>query len=142
MWRASSAGLILIAAAVLAPARSSSQTATETLPASLSDAQFWKLSGDLSEPAGSFRSENLVGNEQTHQYVLSELRQAARPGGVYMGVAPDQNFTYIAAVRPRIAFIVDIRRGNLLQHLMYKAVFAMSQDRREFISRLFSKPRP
>ena len=142
MWRAGSAGLILIVAAVLTTAPSSSQTVAGTLPASLSDAQFWKLSSDLSEPGGSFRSENLVGNEQTHQYVLSELRQTARPGGVYMGVAPDQNFTYIAAVRPRIAFIVDIRRGNLLQHLMYKAVFEMSQDRGEFISRLFSKPRP
>ena len=142
MWRAGSAGLILIVAAVLTTARPSSQTVSENLPASLSDAQFWKLSIDLSEPAGSFRSENLVGNEHTYQYVLSELRQAVRPGGVYMGVAPDQNFTYIAAVRPRIAFIVDIRRGNLLQHLMYKAVFEMSQDRGDFISRLFSKPRP
>ena len=142
MWRAGSAGLILIVAAVLTTARPSSQTVSENLPASLSDAQFWKLSSDLSEPAGSFRSENLVGNEHTYQYVLSELRQAVRPGGVYMGVAPDQNFTYIAAVRPRIAFIVDIRRGNLLQHLMYKAVFEMSQDRGDFISRLFSKPRP
>ena len=142
MWRAGSAGLILIVAAVLWTAHPSSQTVSEDLPASLSDAQFWKLSSDLSEPAGSFRSENLVGNEHTYQYVLSELRQAARAGGVYMGVAPDQNFTYIAAVRPRIAFIVDIRRGNLLQHLMYKAVFEMSQDRGDFVSRLFSKPRP
>jgi len=142
MWRAGSAGLILIVAAVLSTAHPSSQTVSESLPASLSDAQFWKLSSDLSEPAGSFRSENLVGNEHTYQYVLSELRQATRPGGVYMGVAPDQNFTYIAAVRPRIAFIVDIRRGNLLQHLMYKAVFEMSQDRGDFVSRLFSKPRP
>ena len=142
MWRAGSAGLILIAAAILTTARPSGQTVSEGLPASLSDAQFWKLSSDLSEPAGSFRSENLVGNEHTYQYVLAELRQAVRPGGVYLGVAPDQNFTYIANVRPRIAFIVDIRRGNLLQHLMYKAVFEMSQDRGEFISRLFSKPRP
>jgi hypothetical protein len=142
MWRAGLAGLILVAAAVLTTARPSSQTVSETLPASLSDAQFWKLSGELSETAGSFRSENLVGNEHTYQYVLPELRQSLRPGGVYLGVAPDQNFTYIVAARPRMAFIVDIRRGNLLQHLMYKAVFEMSQDRAEFISKLFSKPRP
>ena len=142
MWRAGHASLILVLAAVLTAARPFSQAASETLPASLSDAQFWKLSTDLSEPAGSFRSENLVGNEHTYQYVLPELRQSLRPGGVYMGVAPDQNFTYIVAVRPRMAFIVDIRRGNLLQHLMYKAVFEMSQDRGDFIARLFSKPRP
>jgi hypothetical protein len=59
-----------------------------------------------------------------------------------MGVAPDQNFTFIAATRPRMAFIVDIRRGNLLQHLMYKALFELSGNRAEFVSRLFSKPRP
>ena len=98
---------------------------------------------DLSEPAGSFRSENLVSNEHTYQYVIPELiRQRRSPGGVYLGVAPDQNFTYIAAVRPRMAFILDIRRGNLLQHLLYKAVFELSADRAEFVSRLFSKPRP
>ncbi|HXT71174.1 MAG TPA: hypothetical protein VN700_15530 [Vicinamibacterales bacterium] len=118
------------------------QVAPEAVPAALSNADFWKLSVDLSEPAGSFRSENLVSNEHTYQYVLPELRQVSRPGGVYMGVAPDQNFTYIIATRPRIAFIVDIRRGNLLQHLMYKAVFELSDDRADFVSRLFSKPRP
>jgi len=57
-------------------------------------------------------------------------------------VAPDQNFTYMVAVRPRMAFILDIRRGNLLQHLLYKAVFELSADRAGFVSMLFSKPRP
>jgi hypothetical protein len=57
-----------------------------------------------------------------------------------MGVAPDQNFTYMIAVKPRIAFIVDIRRGNLLEHLLYKAIFEMSSTRAEFLSTLFSMP--
>jgi hypothetical protein len=61
-------------------------------------------------------------------------------GGAYLGVAPDQNFTYIAALEPRIAFIVDIRRGNLLEHLMYKAIIELSPTRAEFLSRLFSVP--
>jgi hypothetical protein len=89
-----------------------------------------------------FRSENLVSNEHTFQYVIPALVRQVKPGGVYLGVAPDQNFTYIAATRPKIAFIVDVRRGNLLQHLMYKALFEISSDRVEFVSRLFSKPRP
>ena len=42
-------------------------------------------------------------------------------------------------VKPRMAFIVDIRRGNLDLHLMYKALFELSADRAEFVSRLFSK---
>ena len=116
--------------------------APAAMPAALTSAQFWKLSGELSEPAGYFRSENLVSNEHTYQYVIPDLKKQVRPGGVYLGVAPDQNFTYMTAVRPRMAFILDIRRGNLLQHLMYKAVFELSADRADFVSMLFSKPRP
>jgi hypothetical protein len=64
------------------------------------------------------------------------------PGGVYLGVGPEQNFTYIAAVRPKIAFIIDIRREIMLEHLMYKAIFEMSADRADFVSKLFSRKRP
>jgi hypothetical protein len=46
------------------------------------------------------------------------------------------------ALQPRIAFIVDIRRQNMLQHLLYKALMEQSADRAEFLSRLFSRPRP
>jgi hypothetical protein len=41
-----------------------------------------------------------------------------------------------------MAFIVDVRRGNLLEHLMYKAIFELSPTRADFVSRLFSRPRP
>ncbi len=41
-----------------------------------------------------------------------------------------------------MVFITDIRRGNLHTQLMYKALFEMSADRADFVSRLFSKPRP
>lgn len=116
--------------------------ATGRLPAKLTDQEFWRLTVDLSEPAGTFRSENLVSNEHTFQYVIPALKQVVRPGGVYLGVAPDQNFTYIAALEPRMVFIVDIRRGNLLQHLMYKALIELAADRADFIARLFSKRRP
>jgi hypothetical protein len=74
--------------------------------------------------------------------VIPALKVGAKPGGVYLGVAPDQNFTYIVALQPRMAFIVDIRRGNLLEHLMYKALFELATDRADFLSRLFSKKRP
>ncbi len=111
------------------------------LPERLTDQQFWGLVTRMSEPNGHFRSENLVSNEHTFQYVVPLLERRVR-GGVYLGVGPDQNFTYIAAIKPKMTFIVDIRRGNLLQHLMYKALIELSADRVEFVSRLFSKPRP
>jgi hypothetical protein len=112
------------------------------LPPRLTDRQFWQLSVGLSEAPGMFRSENLVSNEHTFQYVIPALVKQVKPGGVYLGVAPDQNFTYIVATEPRMAFIVDVRRGNLLQHLLYKALIELSTDRVEFVSRLFSKARP
>jgi hypothetical protein len=70
------------------------------------------------------------------------LKENTRPGGVYLGVGPDQNFTYIVALQPRIAFIVDIRRQNMLEHLMYKALIEVSEDRADFLSKLFSRKRP
>jgi hypothetical protein len=61
---------------------------------------------------------------------------------VYIGVGPEQNFSYIARLRPAMALIVDIRRENLSLHLMYKALFELSADRADFVSRLFSRERP
>ena len=112
------------------------------LPARLTDQQFWKLVTESSEADGFFQSDNLVSNELTLQQIIPELVKGRAPGGVYLGVGPDQNFTYIAAMRPRAAFIVDIRRGAMLQHLMYKALFEIAEDRADFVSLLFSRPRP
>lgn len=112
-----------------------------SLPTRLSDQEFWRIVEDFSEPNGFFQSENLVGNERPLQYVVPALKRRTR-GGVYLGVAPDQNFTYIVALEPALAFIVDIRRGNLLEHLMYKAIIELSRDRADFLARLFSRPRP
>jgi hypothetical protein len=117
-------------------------TPAQSLPARLSDREFWRLVTESSEPNGFFRSDNLLSNELGFQQVIPELARRALPGRVYMGVGPEQNFTYIAATRPAMVFIVDIRRGNLDLHLMYKALFELSADRAEFVSRLFSKMRP
>ena len=113
-----------------------------TLPARITDEAFWKMVSDFSEPGGTFRSDNFVSNETTFQHVIPRLNTLAAPGGVYLGVGPDQNFTYVVALRPRIAFIIDIRRQNMLLHLLYKALMEMSDDRADFVSRLFSRPRP
>ena len=116
--------------------------APAALPQRLTDGDFWKLIQTLSEPDGFFRSDNLVSNEDTFQVIVPDLQRLVKPGGVYIGVGPDQNFTYIAALQPAIAFIPDIRRGNLQMHLLYKALMEQSADRAEFLSRLFSRKRP
>jgi len=134
------AALLGLLGATLFEARA--QFITETLPRELSDDAFWQMIVDLSEPDGLFRSDNFVSNETTYQEVIPELSKRRSPDGVYLGVGPDQNFTYITALRPRMAFIIDVRRQNLIQHLLYKAIVEMSDNRGDFLSRLFSRPRP
>ena len=124
------------------PLLAESRTPAKGLPSRLSDQEFWRLSSDLSEHDGDFRSDNLVSNELWLQHVIPDLIKTVEPGRAYVGVGPEQNFTYIAALKPAMAFIIDIRRGNLDLHLMYKALFELSADRAEFVSRLFSRKPP
>lgn len=118
------------------------QVIAERLPTHVSDGAFWGMIAEFSEPEGLFRSDNFVSNETTFQEVIPELKKRSSSDGVYLGVGPDQNFTYIAALRPRMAFIVDVRRQNMILHLLYKALMERSVDRGDFLSRLFSRPRP
>jgi hypothetical protein len=133
-------GLVLAVCLVSAPVHFAAPAAG--IPERLSNREFWRVSTEFSEPAGFFNSDNLVSNEDTFQHVLPELARIVAPGGVYLGVGPDQNFTYIAALNPAVAFIPDLRRGNFQVHLMYKALFALSADRSEFLSRLFGRAAP
>src|SRR5882762_5506124 len=105
---------------------------------SLTDREFWRLFTTMSEEGGTFPSENFVSNEKTYQYVIPTLQRTLTPGGVYLGVGPEQNFTYIVNLQPRLAVIFDIRRQNAMLHLMYKALFELSDSRASFVSRLFS----
>jgi hypothetical protein len=108
----------------------------------LSAAEFSKLVRDLSEDGGYFRSDNFTSNETSYLHVVGKLRELGATGGAYIGVGPEQNFTYIAKVRPRIAFIIDIRRQAIIQHLMFKAIFHLASNRAQYLSLLLSKPLP
>jgi len=150
MWLIGAAGVALTALLYLAVPYSAvredsavlSNTAPETLPGRLTDEQFWQIVSSFSEPGGYFRSDNFLSNEGTYQRIIPTVKKRVRPGGVYLGVGPEQNFTYIVALEPKMAFIVDIRRQNMLEQLLYKALMEMSADRAEFLSRLFARPRP
>ena len=136
------AALVLAVCAVLLCVTPTGRPRAEALPQRLDDRTFWMLASEFSEPGGTFRSDNLVSNETVFQYVIPTLQQTMGPVSAYIGVGPDQNFTYIASLEPRIAFIVDIRRQNMMLHLMYKALIELSPTREEFLSRLFSRPPP
>ncbi|MCY3773852.1 MAG: hypothetical protein OXG98_17735, partial [Gemmatimonadetes bacterium] len=109
-------------------------------PVAFSAERFASLVDTLSEPGGYFDSDNIVSNEAGYLHVKQTLSRLGVEDGVYIGVGPDQNFTYIAQIRPRYAFILDIRRDNLIEHLLYKAIFSLAESRAEFLSILFSKP--
>ena len=113
-----------------------------SVPTSLTDREFWDFFTTMSEEGGSFPSENFVSNEQSYQHVIPTLKRTVTPGGVYLGVGPEQNFTYIANLKPQMAVIFDIRRQNAMAHLMYKALFEMSPTRADFVAHLFSRPLP
>jgi hypothetical protein len=140
--RLAALSLVVVVGVLAWRSSAASRIVPDTLPSALSDAAFWDFTEKMSEPNGYFRSDNFLSNEPAYQTVIPELSRTTRPGGVYLGVGPEQNFPYILAVRPKMAVIFDIRRGNLHMHLLYKALFEMSEDRAEFLSRLWSRARP
>jgi len=132
------------AAAVGVQARSvplASETAsspTTPIPA----AEFSRMIQEFSEAGGFFHSDNFTSNETSYLHIVGKLRELGISGGAYLGVGPEQNFTYIAKIRPRIVFLVDIRRQAIIQHLLYKAIFHQAENRAQFLSLLFSVPLP
>ena len=134
------AGLFLAFVVIHSP--SGLRAAADTLPSRLTDQEFWTLSEQLSESDGYFRSDNLLSNEIYYPDVMAQLVAQAKSGAVYLGVGPEQNFNYIVALKPKMVFITDVRRGNMHTQLMYKALFEMSANRADFYGRLFNKKRP
>ena len=122
-------GVVLLAALATSQVRAAAQS-------------FASLSEQLSEPNGDFDTDNLISNESSYLHVMPALEQGGVTGGVYIGVGPDQNFSYIARIRPASAFIIDIRRDNLLLHLLFKALFAASRNRIEYLSLLTGRQAP
>jgi hypothetical protein len=108
----------------------------------LSRAEFAALIARVSEQGGYFDTDNLISNESSYLHVIGKLEELGMHGGAYLGVGPDQNFSYIARLRPEIAFIVDIRRDNLLQHLWLKALFELTPTRIEYLSLMMGRKPP
>ncbi len=131
--------LVAFTTALVLPTAASAQRPASAL-GSISDAEFWDFFTSKSEPGGGFLSDNFVSNEITYQHVIPSLQRGLKPQSVYLGVGPEQNFTYIAALKPQLAVIFDIRRQNAMQHLMFKALFELAPSRAEFVARLFSRP--
>jgi hypothetical protein len=88
---------------------------------------------------GLFSLDNFVSNETSYQWGFRVSDH--RDGGVYLGVGPDRNFT-ISSRCHKIAFILDIRRQNILTHLMYRPSRAVHGPRRLPLTLFLARPRP
>jgi len=119
-----------------------SAAASRVADASRDHKSFAALSARLSEPGGYFDSDNLISNETSYLHVITKMREMSVSGGVYLGVGPDQSFSYIAKIRPKMAIMIDIRRDNLLQHLLFKSLFSRARNRIEYLCEYFGKPVP
>jgi len=106
------------------------------------DSSFAGVIARLSESGGYFDSDNIISNEASYLQIASQLTKVGVHGGVYIGVGPDQNFSYIALIRPRVAFMLDVRRDNMMEHLLFKSLFVSSRNRLEYLLRLFGKAVP
>jgi hypothetical protein len=139
----SAAALVAAAIPVDAQQAPAAASTSATLPAKLGDAEYWKLNTELAEPGGYFRiPDNFTSNEMEVGWIFGRLQETKVSGGVFLGVGPEQNLSYIAAIRPKLAVLFDIRRQAMTQHQMFKAMFELAPDRADFISILFAKPRP
>jgi hypothetical protein len=103
------------------------------------ESAFAKQIRELSEAGGSFDTDNLISNERSYLHVIPALKQSGATGGAYVGVGPDQNFSYIAASRPSVAYIIDVRRDNLLLQILFKALFEISDTRAGYLGHLFGR---
>ncbi len=139
--RRSTVALVLLAISTAGLTRGLATRAAQAARAPV-DTSFAGTIARLSEAPGFFDSDNLISNETSYLHAISTLRSLGVTGGAYVGVGPDQNFSYIAAIRPSVAFLIDIRRDNLLMHLMFKALFERSRNRLEFLCRWLGRPVP
>ena len=135
-------GLALLLAAAAATTPWTHEQPRAATDPEVSIEQFGRYLEQWSEPEGYFDSDNFISNETSYLHVVDQLQKQIKPGGVYLGVGPDQNFSYIVHTKPVLAIIADIRRQNMLEHLWYKALFAMASNRLEFLSLLTSREVP
>ncbi|MEP6779720.1 MAG: hypothetical protein ABJC26_07500 [Gemmatimonadaceae bacterium] len=135
-WWGFAAPSAIRAQSVAVPAKVSARQTDDSI------ADFGAVVASLSETGGDFDTDNLISNESSYLHVMGALDRYAVKGGAYIGVGPDQNFSYIARIHPRIAFLMDIRRDNMLQHLMFKSLFASARNRTEYLALWLGKPVP
>lgn len=101
---------------------------------------FFELLKWLDEPpTGPSSADNLMTNEDSLASVMDQIRSESPPGTVFLGVGPDQNYTFIATARPIEAYLLDYRKKNQLLHLMHLALIAKSPNRIDYLENYWAR---
>jgi hypothetical protein len=106
----------------------------------LSRADFLRYMNESSEVGVAENADNYISNETSYLHLARLLEARRAETRAYLGVGPEQNFSYIALARPTHAFILDYRRGNLILHLLHKALFEHAQSRAHYLAMLLGRP--
>jgi hypothetical protein len=80
----------------------------------------------------SKREHFTVSNEYRHDLWFPYLRGL---GGVYVGVASDQNYTLMAVAGSELGYLIDLDRQVVHLHRVYMALIAASEDPDGFLGR-------
>lgn len=89
------------------------------------------LAGD-EERIYSKREHFTVSNEFRHDLWFPYVKDV---GGVYIGVASDQNYTLMAVARSELGYLIDLDRQVVNLHRVYMALIAASPDAASFLGR-------
>ena len=103
------------------------------------------IRGELHRAAApaNYTIDCFVSSEVAYNDVLRRCMPVGdAPRGAWLGVGPDQNFTYIGALRPQFAVILDARLDNLLEHLLFKLLFAEARGPLDYLCMLLGRRRP
>ena len=94
------------------------------------------------EPSLRRRSPTPTISSPTNSSSPTSCARFARAGRVHRGRAGTEPQLHRRGPVRRWPFIVDVRLENRSLHLLYKALFELSTDRADFVSRLFSRGAP
>jgi len=93
------------------------------------------LAGD-EERIYSKREHFTISNEFRHDLWFPYVKDI---GGVYIGVASDQNYTLMAVARSELGYLIDLDRQVVNLHRVYMALISQSADPDAFLARFEAK---
>lgn len=101
-------------------------------PTALTDAERAAFLAGEEERIYSKREHFTVSNEFRHDLWFPYVKDL---GGVYIGVASDQNYTLMAVARSELGYLIDLDRQVVNLHRVYMALIAASPDAATFLGR-------